>query len=591
MFSLALLPELEEGATVGDNRVGRGAEHRVNMSRQGRKRFLKQSCEGLSRQNVRRLVELMRLRNKHKFDDNSKLDIWRHNELMIPLKKRKLADDLLLKGRLSNGKRLLETRVISWAMRKRTEIERRCRIIQGVEREAVQKIERVLHDNNPVVRAASEQIIARDIVLQVRDGTLSRGADTHTFYDALEYPLGNVNIGPRDQVQTFRAGRYVSSKEAAWRLLSLPLHERHPTVTYLVVNLSNGERIYFTEQNFSERIATSPRRTLTAFFSFTKTIPSLKHCSMPKFLATIRGTCPGRNESPMFKRLLSRTGQARGRTAHSIDKLLLNLATETPKCNIIKSSSHGALLQHCKLIVWDECTMSHKRAVEALNRSLQVIRGNRALMGGVVSLLAGDFRQTLPVIERGTPADEMNACLKASPLWAMVEKLHLITNMRVHLYNDLESDAYAHQLLEVGEGRLEKDAREMIEFANNFCNVVSLEEELIANDATTYCSIDTVMSMLTDDSTTYPVEFFELLRVIRGAIPQTRAKGFTELLKYILIYPTTHCYLRLPITICDYLRQLATTRNNLRLPATTCDNLRLPATTRDYLRLPVTTCD
>ncbi|KAG8296835.1 hypothetical protein J6590_048909 [Homalodisca vitripennis] len=26
---------------------------------------------------------------------------------------------------------------------------------------------------------------------------------------------------------------------------------------------------------------------------------------------------------------------------------------------------------------------------------------------------------------RGTPADEMNACLKASPLWSKVEKLHL----------------------------------------------------------------------------------------------------------------------------------------------------------------------
>ena len=59
--------------------------------------------------------------------------------------------------------------------------------------------------------------------------------------------------------------------------------------------------------------------------------------------------------------------------------------------------------------------MSHKRAVEALNRSLQDIRDNRALMGGVVVLLAGDFRQTLPVIERGTPADEINACLKGPP--------------------------------------------------------------------------------------------------------------------------------------------------------------------------------
>ncbi|KAJ8871583.1 hypothetical protein PR048_027909 [Dryococelus australis] len=57
--------------------------------------------------------------------------------------------------------------------------------------------------------------------------------------------------------------------------------------------------------------------------------------------------------------------------------------------------------------------MSHKRAIEELNRSLQDIRGDRALMSGVVVALVGDFLQTLPFIEKkkkggGTPADEMN---------------------------------------------------------------------------------------------------------------------------------------------------------------------------------------
>ncbi|XP_061380705.1 uncharacterized protein LOC133319582 [Danaus plexippus] len=77
---------------------------------------------------------------------------------------------------------------------------------------------------------------------------------------------GNVNIDPRDEVQTYRAGRYVSSNEAAWRILGLPLHERHPTVTHLAVHLPNGQRIYFTENNFRERMAAPPKTTLTAFF-------------------------------------------------------------------------------------------------------------------------------------------------------------------------------------------------------------------------------------------------------------------------------------------------------------------------------------
>ncbi|KAJ8871979.1 hypothetical protein PR048_028319 [Dryococelus australis] len=149
-------------------------------------------------------------------------------------------------------------------------------------------------------------------------------------------------------------------------------------------------------------------------------------------------------------------------TAHSVFKLPLNFETEeTSTCNIIKSSNRDALFQQCRLT--------------ALNRSLQDIRDNRALMGCVVVLLTGDFLQTLSVIERGTLADEVNTCFKASPLWTTVETLHLITNMRVQLYNDLESGAYA------------------------------------PGDATTYCSIDTVMS--TNDSTTYPVEILNSLEL------------------------------------------------------------------------------
>jgi len=38
-------------------------------------------------------------------------------------------------------------------------------------------------------------------------------------------------------------------------------------------------------------------------------------------------------------------------------------------------------------------------------------------MGGIIFVFAGDFRQTLPVIRKGTQADVINACLKSSRLW------------------------------------------------------------------------------------------------------------------------------------------------------------------------------
>ncbi|RCN31208.1 hypothetical protein ANCCAN_23014 [Ancylostoma caninum] len=120
--------------------------------------------------------------------------------------------------------------------------------------------------------------------------------------------------------------------------------------------------------------------------------------------------------------------------------------------NISKCSGKAQVLKMCKAIVSDECTIAHKRALEALDRTLQDIRGNSRLMGGVVLVLAGDFRQTLPVIPRATPTDELNACLKASYLWRHVRKMTLTTNMRVHLKGDLSAQSFAQQLLRLGDG-------------------------------------------------------------------------------------------------------------------------------------------
>ncbi|GFV41645.1 ATP-dependent DNA helicase PIF6 [Trichonephila clavipes] len=107
-----------------------------------------------------------------------------------------------------------------------------------------------------------------------------------------------------------------------------------------------------------------------------------------------------------------------GRTTHSALKLPLNLQnTEAPTCNISKNSGMGKVLQTCQIIIWDECTMSHKKALEALDRTLRDFRGNRRIFGGALISLSGDFRQTLPIIPRSTPAEELHACLKSSVLW------------------------------------------------------------------------------------------------------------------------------------------------------------------------------
>ena len=67
-----------------------------------------------------------------------------------------------------------------------------------------------------------------------------------------------------------------------------------------------------------------------------------------------------------------------GRTAHSTFKLPLDLAKEDkPICNIKRGTDVANIMKEVKLIVWDEATMSHKKAFEAVNRMLQDIRDSK----------------------------------------------------------------------------------------------------------------------------------------------------------------------------------------------------------------------
>lgn len=240
-----------------------------------------------------------------------------------------------------------------------------------------------------------------------------------------------------------------------------------------------------------------------------------------------------------------------GKTAHAAFKLPLNLIhVETPLCNISKQSNAAQVLRDCKLIVWDESTMAHKGGFEALNRTLKDIRGNDDMMGGVTVLLAGDFRQTLPVVPRGTRADEVKACIKASSLWPLIKKLHLKKNMRVHLKSDVCAGQFSDLLLKIGNGEYpETDGK--ITIPSDLASLVPTVDDLIAriypdvhnlhnksmewlcerailtpkNDQASvindtllksfegveykYKSVDTVVH--TDDTIHYPVEFLNAL--------------------------------------------------------------------------------
>ena len=89
------------------------------------------------------------------------------------------------------------------------------------------------------------------------------------------------------------------------------------------------------------------------------------------------------------------------------------------------------LMKMAKVIVIDEAPMMDKHILEKIDSSLREIMDNNQLFGGLAVILAGDFRQILPVVKHIRPKQILNYTLKASTQWSQVEEFKLTENMRV----------------------------------------------------------------------------------------------------------------------------------------------------------------
>lgn len=85
--------------------------------------------------------------------------------------------------------------------------------------------------------------------------------------------------------------------------------------------------------------------------------------------------------------------------------------------------------------------------MEALDRSLQDIMNINAPFGGKIMIMGGDFRQVLPVIEKGSRGQMISACIVRSQLWATTKILHLRQNMR-----SIHDHEFAQFLMRIGGG-------------------------------------------------------------------------------------------------------------------------------------------
>ena len=93
-----------------------------------------------------------------------------------------------------------------------------------------------------------------------------------------------------------------------------------------------------------------------------------------------------------------------GRTFHSRLKAPLT-ATEETMLQVSAHSSLAKLIQMARLLLIDEATMLDRFQLEALDRTLRDLTGIANIpFGGKIVLLAGDFRQCLPVVPRANRA-------------------------------------------------------------------------------------------------------------------------------------------------------------------------------------------
>ncbi|GFW26081.1 ATP-dependent DNA helicase [Trichonephila clavipes] len=160
--------------------------------------------------------------------------------------------------------------------------------------------------------------------------------------------------------------------------------------------------------------------------------------------------------------------------------------------------------------------MSHRNAFHALDKTLQDLRGSSAIMGGATVVLSGDFRQTLPIVTRGTTVDQINACLKKSYLWHHVEKFSLTTNMRSHIQGDLSAGQFANKLLQIGDGKVpEHPSTGLIIMPCG--QIVNSPDELLSKKKLpgqeyAYKSIDCILN--DDEAVQYPIEILNSIQTL-----------------------------------------------------------------------------
>ena len=91
--------------------------------------------------------------------------------------------------------------------------------------------------------------------------------------------------------------------------------------------------------------------------------------------------------------------------------------------------------------------MANRAVLACVEECCRRVMNNQVLFGGKVVLLLGDFRQTCPVVPRGTKADVLNASISRCPFWPEFQIARLIAPIR-----NAEDPTLASFVDQIGDG-------------------------------------------------------------------------------------------------------------------------------------------
>ncbi|MBW0567172.1 hypothetical protein O181_106887 [Austropuccinia psidii MF-1] len=203
-----------------------------------------------------------------------------------------------------------------------------------------------------------------------------------------------------------------------------------------------------------------------------------------------------------------------GTSAHLAFGIPLNVQ-EDSTCSWLPSDQNAQLLKKLDVIIWDEISMQHRYAVEAVDRSLKDLRKSERPFRGISVLFSGDFRQIFPIVKNGNIYDQAVACLKNSYIWRLLTQYFLTQNLRCEARSGIVSKGandFAIWLQQLGNGALQQCDIEKVKLSHlKFQFSQSLNSLKQALTTFAYGDLDKVLSRGTRQMV---MEYFECRGVV-----------------------------------------------------------------------------